>query len=106
MTLRTALVAAANAIADALEHRASESSDWSDITDDAANPAGYRQIHAAAERGEIEVHRVGRRRLVRRAELDAWIASRPKLGEADTVQQNESSHVAQLVKRAGWRRSA
>jgi hypothetical protein len=103
VNLRTALVGAANALADALERPAAvQASDWIDITSN-ANPAGYRQAHDAGERGELEIRKVGRRRLVRRSELDNWIASRPKVGELEPEQSN--SHVAALVQAAGFRRT-
>jgi hypothetical protein len=46
----------------------------------------WRRIVAAAERGECEVSRVGRRLMMRRDELDKWLAARrigPKKIKAD-----------------------
>jgi excisionase family DNA binding protein len=43
----------------------------------AASPVPYRTVLSAARRGDLALCKVGRRLLVRRSELDRWIAAQP-----------------------------
>lgn len=80
-------------------------SPWLDIRDEAASPVPYRQALAAAQRGELKVHRVGRRGLVRREELDAWIARQPTLADVPDAPKGAPSPAEQILARQGWRRA-
>lgn len=71
-------------------------------------PVGYRQVLAAAQRGELEVFRVGRKCLVRKSELDRWIGLPDHLvrGRSDTNGGGGSAEptAADLVlQRNGWK---
>jgi excisionase family DNA binding protein len=79
---------------------------WIDCADSAACPIPWRRVLEAAQRGELEASRVGRRVLVRRVELDRWIASKqikPRARATDSPQQ-PASRVAHLISAAGYRR--
>jgi hypothetical protein len=113
MNLRAAGHAFVDALADLLEPKSTTPTNkYVDITDEQANPAGYRQVHDAAERDEIRVHCIGRRRLVLRDELDAWIASRPTIAEAKAEAeakgktQQPKPHALKLLEAAGYKKSA
>lgn len=79
---------------------------WIDIRDP-ASPVPYRAALAAARRGELSVHRVGRRGLVRREELDAWIAAQPTLANVAVSDEpkTEPSAAEKILAREGWRRA-
>lgn len=65
----------------------------------------WRQLVAAAERGECSISRVGRKLLMRREELDRWLALhaiRPR-GEAKRATE-PANPVAHLLEDAGYRR--
>lgn len=69
----------------------------------------WRQLVAAAERGEVQVSRVGRRLMMRREELDSWLAKhfikQHRPGDSEPVPQtDEDAHVMRLIERAGHRR--
>ncbi|HET8932291.1 MAG TPA: hypothetical protein VFN67_02575, partial [Polyangiales bacterium] len=78
-------------------------SEWINIRTD---HLPWRQIVMAAERGEVEVCRVSRKLMMRRAELDRWLsaqkicpAERASTGTTDVASKapNDVSHlVAQL----------
>lgn len=67
----------------------------------------WRQLVAAAERGECSVSRVGRKLMMRREDLDRWLALHAikSKGVAKTKQATESDNpVAHLLEDAGYRR--
>jgi hypothetical protein len=67
MTLRELLCALTNTSAPA----ANDADDWISIRSEAYP---WKRIVAAAERGECEVSRVGRRLMMQRSELSRWLA--------------------------------
>jgi excisionase family DNA binding protein len=82
--------------------RAEAPSAWIDIRSD-ASPVPYRHALAAAQRGELNVHRIGRRGLVRREELDEWIARQPTIGSEPEKIEDDESPAARILRREGWR---
>lgn len=81
------------------------STTWIDIRDPASSPVPYRAALAAAQRGELAVHRVGRRRLVRRQDLDRWVASRPTVVDQPEPSTPTQSDAERILAREGWRKS-
>lgn len=69
MTLREFITSLSSGLA-----AVSSPDDWVNIRDDARYP--WRHIVAAAERGECQVSRVGRKLLMQRAELDKFLSTR------------------------------
>lgn len=67
----------------------------------------WRQLTAAAARGEVEVCRVGRMLMMRRAELDRWLQSQ-KIGPTastsavTTEQPKATNDVSHLLTRLGF----
>lgn len=77
---------------------------WFDIRDP-TSPVPYRVALAAAQRGELAVHRVGRRGLVRKEDLDAWIAQQPTLATPIDAPATEPTAAEKILTREGWRRA-
>jgi len=79
--------------------------DWVNIRRD---PYPWRRIVAAAERGECEVSRVGRRLLMKRSELDKFLARKgitPKNVEpkTETPPTDIEASVQRALRRNGYR---
>ena len=67
-------------------------------------PVPYRQILAAAQRGELMMFKVGRKLLVKKTDLDAWI-ERPEHRVGYESASAPSGSAADLVlERNGWRK--
>jgi hypothetical protein len=66
----------------------------------------WRHIVAAAERGECHVSRVGRKLLMRREELDRWLALHtiPVRTQATKPEPDDDNPVGHLLERAGFQR--
>jgi hypothetical protein len=66
----------------------------------------WRQLVAAAERGEVSLSRVGHRLLMRRAELDRWLDGqriRPRRPAAEPTPPRDE-HLTRLLEGAGFRK--
>ena len=96
--------ASLRAAADEIEHAGGD-----ELLDAAAVEARYpfrfRVVTDAARRGEITIEHAGRKPVVRRAALEAWIASRPVQPRADHHVDDERAEarasVAAAAKRIG-----
>lgn len=68
----------------------------------------WRQLVAAAERGEVSVARVGRRLMMRTAELDSWLESQRIQPRARLRQEPAPApnRVAHLLADAGYSRKS
>jgi hypothetical protein len=68
----------------------------------------WRHIVSAAKRGECEVSRVGRRLMMRRAELDKWLTARRiqakqrKLEDKPQVETEITANVRRMLERQGY----
>jgi hypothetical protein len=65
----------------------------------------WRQLVAAAERGEVLVSRVGRKLLMKRADLDGWLEKQAIGRPTETEKPGKSGNdadVDHLVQRAGY----
>ena len=86
-----------------LDVRASTESGWINVR---TQQLPWRQLVAAAERGEVEVCRVGRKLMMRRNELDRWVALQ-KIGPAErtstaTSQSKPTNDVSHLIAKLGF----
>ncbi len=85
-----------------LAPRSAESDPW-------VNPSkceiSERQVRKAIRSGELRAYRVGRRLLVRRSELDAWIA-RPEHRVQPAVEEKDDAedHADRILAAHGWNR--
>lgn len=86
--------------------------EWVNVRDDLWP---WRHMVAAAERGECAVSRVGRKLLVRREELNRWLATykipaRPRGGDSGDSSgkpggdDGDSEHIERMLEDAGFRR--
>jgi hypothetical protein len=70
----------------------------------------WRQLVAAAERGEVSLSRVGHRLLMRREDLDRWLDAqriqprRRGAATADPPPPPRDEHISKLLERAGFRK--
>ena len=91
----------------ALAHApAAEADPWIDVREQPL--VAHRELLNAGKRGELELYRTGRKTLVRRSELDRWIA-RPehRVGAEVQAEPAPASNVEHILQRAGYsRRSA
>lgn len=63
----------------------------------------WRQLVAAAERGEVTVSRVGRKLMMRRRDLDRWLEAQAIEAPAPKAKPvPESSKVAHLLRAKGY----
>ena len=62
----------------------------------------FRRIVAAAKRGECKVSRIGRRLLMRRSELDAWVDRHEIEVETEAASREPPEHIAHLLRREGY----
>jgi hypothetical protein len=77
---------------------------WVDLRSEAC-PVPYRQALSAGQRGELALHKVGRRLLVRRSELDRWIETqRMQPTAAPEGKAEPPSNVQHILEREGYRR--
>lgn len=79
-------------------------SDWVNVRGD---QWPWRQLVAAAERGEVQVSRVGRKLMMRRQELDSWLSKHfiKKHQPGDlSAKDEDDEHVMSLIEGAGNRR--
>lgn len=67
---------------------------WVDLRSK-SSPVSWRLAVAAAKRGELEINRVGRARLVRRSALDAWIG-RPEHRMEAQVKPGKAGKASQV----------
>lgn len=89
--LRAALYQAADLIADAIEKHGA--ADW---IDQDASPIGKRRHLAAVRSGKLQGHKEGRRVLVRRSDLDAYIAKH-RVRLVETEEAEVKRDVAKLL---------
>jgi excisionase family DNA binding protein len=75
--------------------------------DAAACPVGWRHVLDAARRGELEASRIGRKVLVRRSELDRWLAAHRVEVRAAVApaEKPPPSRVAHILEAAGYRKA-
>ncbi len=67
----------------------------------------HRPLLAAAQRGEVALSKIGRKFLIRRSELDRWIALQRVPAETSEPQPTAAaSPVAHILERAGYRKAA
>jgi hypothetical protein len=65
----------------------------------------WRQLVAAAERGEVSLSRVGRKLMMRREELDRWLdAQRIQPRRAAEKPAPRDEHLSRLLEGAGFRK--
>lgn len=88
-----------------LEARLAELRPAQDWIDQSASPLGRRAHLAAVRRGELPGRRVGKKVLVRRADLDAYIAERGAVRvEPEAARREDGDDLAASISRAAARR--
>lgn len=92
-----------------LERLLAERRDDSGWVNVRGEPWPWRQLVAAAERGECSVSRSGHKLLMRREELERWLDTQriqPRQAAPDTAEKPtpRNEHMAKLLENAGLRR--